>query len=230
MNELLLVLQLVVFYGMVILSYRLFGKRGLYGWTVMATIAANIEVLVQIHAFGMDMTLGNILFASTFVVTDILSEVSGKRDAHRAVHLGVYTSLMFIIISQSWLLFTPNGEDFAMPHIRAIFQNTPRLMLTSLLVYAIVQRFDVFMYHTIWGWTEKLCHDRKRFLWLRNNAATLISQLLNNILFTFGAFYGVFETSSLWSIVWSSMVIFIVTSLADTPVVYICRRMKVVEA
>ena len=227
MNELLLIGQLIAFYGMVILSYRLFGKKGLYCWTAMATITANIEVMIQIRAFGMDMTLGNILFASTFVVTDIRSEVSGKKDAHRAVHLGVYISLVFLIISQSWLLFTPNGEDFVMPHIRGVFSNTPRMMISSLLVYAVVQRFDVFMYHTIWDWTEKLCHDRKRFLWLRNNAATLISQFLNNILFTYCAFYGTLETKTLWSIIWASMIIFVVTSLADTPVVYICRRLKV---
>jgi len=226
MNELLLIGQLIVFYGMVVLTWRLFGKTGLYCWTVLATIAANIEVLVQIHAFGMDMTLGNILFASTFVVTDILSETSGKPDAHRAVNLGVYASLLFIVISQSWLLFAPNEVDFVMPHLRAVFSNTPRLMLTSLIVYAIVQRFDVFLYHFIWDRTEKLCGDRKRLLWLRNNLATILSQLLNNILFTFGAFYGTFDMATLWSIVWSSMAIFLVTSLADTPVVYLCRSIR----
>jgi uncharacterized integral membrane protein (TIGR00697 family) len=97
-------------------------------------------------------------------------------------------------------------------------------MITSSTVYAIVQRLDVFLYHAIWDWTEKLCRDRRRFLWVRNNGSTIISQLINNILFTFGAFYGMFSMKTLWSIVVSSMVIFIVTSLADTPVVYICRR------
>lgn len=62
-------------------------------------------------------------------------------------------------------------------------------------------------------------------LWLRNNVATLLSQLLNAILFTFGAFYGLFSTETLWSIVGASIVIFLVTSLLDTPVVYLCRRL-----
>jgi uncharacterized integral membrane protein (TIGR00697 family) len=226
MNEILLIAQIAAFYGLVILAWKLFGRRGLYCWTAIATIAANIEVLVQIHAFGMDMTLGNILFASTFLATDVLSENCGKPAARQAVHMGVFASLSFLLISQSWLLFTPNGEDFAMPHLRAIFSNTPRLMITSFTVYAVVQRLDVFLYHTIWDWTEKLCRDRRRFLWVRNNGSTLVSQLFNNILFTFGAFYGVFPMRTLWSIVVSSMVIFIVTSLADTPVVYICRRIR----
>lgn len=225
-NELLLVLQLAVFYAMVIAAYRMFGSRGLLCWSVMATIAANIEVLVQIRAFGMDMTLGNILFATTFLVTDVLSETEGKRMSHLAVNISIFASAMFIIVSQSWLLFSPGAEDFAMPSIKTIFSNTPRLMAASLIVYAIVQKFDVWAYHTIWRLSEKHSGDRRAFLWLRNNGSTLVSQLLNSVLYTFFAFYGVFSVPTLWSIVFSSYVIFIVTSLADTPVVYICRRLK----
>ena len=73
MNEILLVLSLLVIYGSVLLVYRLFGKSGLYCFTAIATITANIEVLIMVDAFGMEQTLGNILFASTFLVTDIIS-------------------------------------------------------------------------------------------------------------------------------------------------------------
>ena len=79
MNEILLVLSLLVIYGSVLLVYRLFGKSGLYCFTAIATITANIEVLILVDAFGMEQTLGNILFASTFLVTDIISEVDGKK-------------------------------------------------------------------------------------------------------------------------------------------------------
>ena len=74
-NELLLILSLLLIYSALLLFYYLFGKDGLYAWTVIATIAANIEVLILVDAFGMEMTLGNILFASTFLVTDIISEI-----------------------------------------------------------------------------------------------------------------------------------------------------------
>ena len=78
-NELLLILSIIGVYSSVVLAYRFLGKSGLYCWTVLATIAANIEVLIVIDAFGMEQTLGNILFASTFLVTDILSETEGKK-------------------------------------------------------------------------------------------------------------------------------------------------------
>ena len=60
-------------------------------------------------------------------------------------------------------------------------------------------------------------------LWLRNNGSTLISQLLNTLLYTFGAFWGMYKPATLVSIALSSYVIFIVTSLADTPFVYLAR-------
>lgn len=224
MNELLLILSLPVTYFLVILCYRVFGKSGLFLWTVVATIAANIEVLIVVDAFGMEMTLGNILFASTFLVTDILSENYGKKEARRAVFLGIATSALFIIISQSWMLYAPSASDFASPAIRTIFSNTPRLMFSSLAAYAVCQLFDVWLYHKWWDFTEKKFSDRKRFLWLRNNGSTLVSQLVNTVLFNVMAFAGIYSVSTLVSIIISCYVIFIVTSLADTPFIYFARR------
>ncbi len=225
-NELLLILSVVVIFSMTLLAYRFFGEYGLYCFTVLATISANIEVLIMVRAFGMDQTLGNVLFASTFLVTDILSEIYGKKSAQKAVNIGIAASVAFIVISQSWLLYTPNSEDFASPAIKTIFSNTPRLMISSFAVYAIAQRFDVWAYHKWWSFTTKICGDKDRYLWLRNNASTLISQLLNTVLFTFGAFLGVYSFRTLVSIALSSYVIFIVTSLLDTPFVYLARKIK----
>ncbi len=226
MNELLLIASLLVVYGGVLLAFRLFGKTGLYCFTCIATITANIEVLILVNAFGMEQTLGNILFASTFLVTDILSEIAGKKEAQKAVNLGIFTSVLFIIISQSWLLYQPSANDWAQEPIRSIFSNTPRLMIVSVLVYAICQRFDVWAYHKWWNFTKTKFGDEKRFLWLRNNGSTLISQLLNTILYTFGAFWGMYEFPVLLNIALASYVIFIATSLADTPFVYLARKIN----
>ena len=224
-NELLLIMSLILTFGLVILFQRMFGKAGLYAWTVIATITANIEVLILVNAFGMEMTLGNILFASNFLVTDILSELYGKKEADTAVNLGIATSFVFILISQSWLLYTPAASDWASESIHVIFQNTPRLLLASFLVYAICQRFDVWMYHKLWEITTEKAGSSDRFLWLRNNGATLLSQLLNTVLYTFGAFGGLYDLNTLINICISSYVIFIVTSLADTPFIYLARHL-----
>lgn len=222
-NEIILIITLFVTYSAVIAAFWLFGSRGLVCWTVIATIAANIEVMILVDAFGMSMTLGNILFASSFLVTDILSELYGKKEANSAVNVGIFSSISFILITQSWFLYTPNAEDFISENLYAVFTNTPRMMLVGIAVYAIVQRFDVWAYHKWWELSEKHFGNRRAGLFIRNNGSTLISQLLNTLLFTFGAFWGVYSWETLISITISSYVIFVFTSLLDTPFVYFAR-------
>lgn len=223
-NELLLAGSVVFIFGATLLAYKFFGKNGLYCISAIATVLANIEVVVLVNAFGMEQTLGNVLFASTFLVTDILSECEGKRAANKAVWLGVFSSLFFLLLSQSWLLYVPSENDFVHDSIRNVFSNTPRMIISSLVVYAISQLFDVWLYHKWWAFTEKKFGDKRRFLWLRNNGSTLISQIVNTLLFTFFAFWGTYDTKTLISIFLSSYVIYIFTSLLDTPAVYIARK------
>ena len=180
-NELLLLLSVFFIFGFTLLAYRLFGKTGLYCVSAVATILANIEVVMLVHAFGMDQTLGNVLFAVTFLITDILSECEGKKAANLAVWTGIMSSLFFLILSQSWLLYVPAAEDTMAPDIRTVFSTTPRVVFASLTVYAVSQFFDVWLYHKWWAFTEKRFGDRRRFLWLRNNGSTLISQIVNTL-------------------------------------------------
>lgn len=223
-NELLLICSVVFIYGTALLGYKLFGKTGLYCLSAIATILANIEVVLLINAFAMEQTLGNVLFAVTFLITDILSECEGKKAANKAVLTGVFSSVFFLLLSQSWLLYIPSENDVMMSSISTIFSNTPRMIIASLSVYAVSQLFDVWLYHKWWAFTEKKCGDKRRFLWLRNNGSTLISQIVNTALFTALAFLGTYDIPTLISIFLSSYVIYIFTSLLDTPVVYLARR------
>lgn len=224
-NELLLMGSVVFIFSATLVSYRFFGKAGLYCLSALATVLANIEVLILINAFGMEQTLGNVLFAATFLITDILSECEGKKAANKAVWIGMFTSIFFLVLSQSWLLYTPSQSDWAAMPIREIFSSTPRMLLSSFLVYAASQIFDVWLYHKWWAFTEKKYGDRRKFLWLRNNGSTLVSQLLNTLLFTLFAFWGTYDSGTLISIFASSYVIYIFTSLLDTPALYLARKM-----
>ncbi len=225
-NELILLASVLLIYGVDLLAYRLFGRAGLYAMTVIATLLANIEVLLIVDAFGMEQTLGNVLFASTYLVTDMLSENEGKKPAARAVWLGVFTSAIMLAVTQSWLLYDPAASDWAAAPIRVLFSKTPRLMLASFAGYVISQRLDVWLYHKLWAVTEKRSGSTTRFLWMRNNAATLLSQVVNTVLFTLIAFAGWYDMSTVVSIMLSSYAIYVVTSLLDTPFVYLSRRIK----
>lgn len=223
-NELLLLGSVVFIFGSTLLAYRLFGKSGLYCVSAVATVLANIEVVILVNAFGMEQTLGNVLFASTFLVTDILSECEGKKHANKAVWIGIFVSVFFLLLSQSWLMYIPSESDFAHSSIVNVFSNTPRMIISSLVVYAVSQLFDVWLYHKWWAFTEKRFKNKRKFLWLRNNGSTMISQIINALLFNLLAFWGVYDAKTLVTIVISTYVIYVATSLLDTPVVYLARK------
>ena len=63
LNEILLIGSIIVIYGMTLVLYRIFGKQGLYTFTIIATISANIEVLIVINAFGMARQTTDILIS-----------------------------------------------------------------------------------------------------------------------------------------------------------------------
>ncbi len=225
-NELVLLLSIVITYGSVLVFYRILGKSGLFVWSAIATIVANIEVSIMIDAFGANQTLGNVLFASTFLVTDILSENYDKKVANKAVKIGILANIVFILLSRLWFMYTPAENDYIMPSIQEVFANTPRFMIVGVLVFAICQVFDVWIYHVIWSKTTKIFGNKKAYLFIRNNGSTLISQFINAVLFSFCAFWGTFDLTTIINITISSYIIFIATSLLDTPFVYLARKFR----
>ena len=96
-------------------------------------------------------------------------------------------------------------------------------MCASFAVYLISQLTDVWLYHRWWAWCRKRFGDSRKGLWIRNNGSTMISQLLNTLLYTFFAFYGTYSTGTLVSIFLSSYIIYFIISILDTPIVYLCR-------
>lgn len=224
MNEFLLIIMLFVLYACVLGWFKLFGKIGLFCWIVFATICANIEVNLIVEAFGIKQTLGNILFASTFLSTDIVSEIYGKKEAKKAACVGVITSVCFTLLVQSWLLYIPFISNEVSASFQNLFSPTLRILIAGLIVYVIVQFFDVYLYHKIWDFTTRKLNTRTDFLWMRNLIATLSSQLLNVVLFTLLAFGGVYESILIIHIIFSTYLVFMVTSFASLIAIYIARK------
>ena len=79
MNIFLAILGIILCFGSIVLIEKFLGKEGLYVWVSVATIIANIIVCKTIEIGGLTTTLGNIMFASNYLATDILSEKYGMK-------------------------------------------------------------------------------------------------------------------------------------------------------
>ncbi len=219
-NELIFVSTVLIYLGSVLVLYKLFGKNGLYAFAIFGTLLGNIAVCKCVDLFGLSTTAGNVLYASTFLVTDILSEKYGKKDARRAVLYSFSTMLLWLLGTQLILLFTPNSNDYINDSLKTVFGLVPRITIASLCGFICSQNIDVFLYHFIW----KKTGDGKTGLWLRNNGSTLISQAVDTVLFTFMAFCGTYPGDVFFSILITTYLFKVIVAVADTPFIYIARK------
>ena len=90
-------------------------------------VLANIAVLKTIPFFGYVTAMGNIIYASTFFITDILSENHSHKDAQKAVWIGFFTLISTTVIMQLTLMFVPHSSDFAQGSLATIFGFFPRI-------------------------------------------------------------------------------------------------------
>lgn len=223
MNELIFFLSTFIFLALVILMYKLFGKYGLYAYVIFATILANIAAMKTIVLFGLITSSGSVLYASTFLCTDILSEKYGKKSAQLAVILGVIVSLIWLLGTQITLWFTPSeNSEFISGYLSTVFGMVPRITLASLAGYVLSQSVDVFMYHFIWNKTG----NSKKGLWLRNNGSTLTSQLIDTVVFVLIAYAGVLLANALIQMLLTTYMFKAIVALLDTPFAYLARAVN----
>lgn len=218
MNEVLFFVSIFLNFIFVTLAYKLFNKTGVYAWIALATVIANIEVIKCIDIFGMPLTLGNITYGSIFLATDILSEKYGIESARKGVFIGFSSLLVLTILTQIDLLFVPNQEDFAHEAMKTLFTLTPRICLGSMIAYLISNSLDIFLYEKI-----KLYSPDGKFMWLRNNTATMISQFIDTIIFTLIAFAGVFPSETVIKLCLTTYLLKVIIALCDTPFLYIAN-------
>lgn len=219
MNESLFFITLIVNFTGVLCAYKFFGKIGLYCWIAIATVIANVEVLKCVDIFNMALTLGNVTFGSIFLATDILNEKYGVKDAQKSVYIGFFALLTFTLFTQLDLHYIPNSSDFAGDAMKTLFTITPRMCLASMFAYFISNMTDVYLYALI-----RRILPSDKFLWLRNNSATMISQLIDTLIFTYVGFVGVFESYIVFELFVTTYLIKLIIALLDTPFLYIAKK------
>ena len=210
MNERLLFLEIVVVFSLLLLSKRLFGKAGVLAWIPLATVTANILTVKNASIFGLNTAVGSVMFASTFLATDILS----------GVMMGFFGAVMFMVCSQIALCYSPSSIDYASESMRELFELNFRVSLASITMYLAANMADVFLYEMLKVKTEG------RKIWLRNNVSTILCNCAENFMFVLLGFYGVYDFRQCMSIAWSISIIEAIVGICDTPFLYVALRMR----
>lgn len=220
LNNLLFIMTILLYFSMMLIFFKLFGRVGLYIWICIGIVLANIEVIKMVTIFGLDVTLGNVIYSSTFLATDLLTEKYGVSTAKESVRIGFASLISFVIVTQIALLFVPNTLDFAQEALLGIFSMTPRFCIAGIVTYFVSQKLDIWLYHLI------KVRTGGRHLWLRNNVATLVSQFVDTCIFTLLGFAGVLKIEDLVILIVTSYMIKIVIGVLDTPFLYMGRKIE----
>lgn len=192
------------------------GRNWLFVYIVTVTLYLGITEAKVIEVFGFPTTLGTALYSTIFFATDMLNERYGRAAGFAAVRYSVFAALVFQLFLQGTLLGNAieDVQDIALA-MDLVFSTSARIVFAGLFVYFIAQSLDVWLYSKIKSWTGE------KYLWLRNNGSTLISQAVDTYLFVFLAFYGVFDD---WY--WMATVGYgfkVVVAFSDTIFIYLSR-------
>ncbi|RNF38713.1 queuosine precursor transporter [Planococcus salinus] len=163
-----------------------------------------------------------IVYVFTFPITDTIAEVYGKEAARQTVWAGFITQLCALLFIY-FAIRLPAAPFFGdQASFETIFSAGFRVTLASLVSYFISQHLDVTIFHKL-----KQRHGNSK-LWIRNNASTMVSQLVDTTLFIAIAFYGTLPTGALLGMIVTQYLFKWVVAGADTPLVYLlvklCRR------
>ena len=211
-------------FGLFLSCYKLFGRTGLYAWVALATVVANIQVVKTIELAGLVMTLGNTIYASIFLATDLLNEKFGEKAARRAVYIGFFSLISTTIIMQMVLRFEPQAGDFAQSSLETIFGLMPQLAAGSLIAYFVSQLLDVRIFSLL-----RKVFPKPGQLWIRNNGSTLISQMVDTVIFCSIAFLTEYPFDVWLQIVLTTYLIKAVVSIVSTPFIYWARSLRAPE-
>ena len=221
-TELLILLEITLTFTALLLVNKFLGKEGLIAWVALASVLANIlTVKSTFLSLGWAYTEGSILFASTFLATDFLSERYGKKMASKAVTIGVFANIVLIVFTQYSLLYgsTPWTADVA-DAFKSVFTISLRVTISSVVMYYLANQADVLLYNLI---KEK---TNGKHMWLRNNVSTILCNCVENFFFMFGAFLGVegYSVANIIEMILTTSAVEAVIGLLDTPFLYLGMR------
>lgn len=229
-QNLLWVFAVLVDLAMTLAIFRVYGKQGLYAIIVFNIMLANLQGPKLTVVFGLETSLGMIIYSGIYFATDILSERYGRHEANRAVWLGFLMSILMVVMISISLLFLPSTgpkREFAEQVHEAIgtlFSYGPRFVFGSLFAYLISQTLDVYIFHFLKART------RGKMLWLRNNGSTMTSQLVDTAVYALVVWWGVVDLADAFKLAAAKYVFKVTIALIDTPFLYWAASWKLKDA
>ena len=190
----------------------------LLGLFVAFLIAANLIGTKITHFWIIEVSVGIFAYPLTFLITDIIEEVYGKKKTKEFVLVGFFCLVVVFLLTALAVVLPFAERSFVKDDYTKVFGSTLRIFLASIIAFVLSQSHDIWAFNF---WKEK---TKGRFLWLRNNASTIVSQFIDTVIFMFIAFYALTPKHTpayMFTLIMPYWLLKVVVALFDTPFVYL---------
>ncbi len=174
----------------------------------------------SVRLFGsnlFELSVGILPYPITFLITDLISEIYGKKKANQVVTAGIFASffsIVILLIAQAVPAIPTSPVDDTT--FDKVFALSPLAVLASMLAYLFAQYIDIRIYHF---WKNL---TRGKMLWLRNNFSTFASQFIDTFtVIVLLCSFGVLPWSLFWGLLVSGVLFKILVAALDTPLLYL---------
>jgi uncharacterized integral membrane protein (TIGR00697 family) len=174
----------------------------------------------DIEIFGtklFEISVGILPYPITFLITDLISEIYGKKKANQIVVTGIFASLFSMLIVYTANVVPATAWSPVKDEIyTTVFGSTAIAVMASMMAYLLAQFIDIQIYH-FWKRITKGKH-----LWLRNNCSTFLSQFVDTftVLFLLCSF-GEIDWSLFLGLLIAGFLFKVMIAALDTPFLYL---------
>ncbi len=189
----------------------------LLGLFVASLIAANFLGSKITTILGVSVSVGIFAYPISFLITDMIEEVMGKEKTKRFVLSGFIALVVVLILTLISVYLKPASRYPYNAEYLIVFKSSLRMIVASLVAFTLSQTHDIWAFNF---WKQK---TKGRFLWLRNNLSTIVSQFIDSTIFMFIAFYAItpkFTVGFIFSLIIPYWLFKIAFAILDTPLVY----------
>jgi len=170
-----------------------------------------------ITIFGVAGSVAVFIVPLTFAITDISTELYGRKFTRQLTLAGMMTLVVLMIYSAIFVLLPPNSRFAADEAYRTIFGSSLRIIIASIAAFGLAQLQDVFIFEKIRKMTKG------KWLWVRTNVSTFASEVVDTTVFMFIAFYMItpkFDALFVIKMIIPYLLLKIAFAILITPVVY----------
>lgn len=175
-------------------------------------VISNIIAIKTISIGGLIGPAAVLCYSLTFAISDTLSEIWGRKTTQFIINIGFGATMLASIFVKLaiWMPGSPFWQH--QEAFESILNNNFRIVAASMIAYYVSQSHDVWAFHF---WKKK---TNNKHLWIRNNLSSMVSQLIDTVLFISIAFYG--SGTPLFQMMLGQYLIKLFIAAIDTPLVY----------